>query len=935
MKNESKKSGEAGAALVIALLVMMLLMAFAALALSRTASETVITMNDTADSRTFNAAEAALEDATRDFATVVERKLVPNDDDIKAIKDKKVPYFEDNNYSFTKVIKQIGVSQVVTQTKGEFQGLVSLRDEWQIDVTARDKATGVENQVRRRFFNDRIPIFQFGAFYNDDLELNRPPLFVFGGRVHTNGNMFLSSSPASGGAGIYFKSKLTAAGEIVNDIWKTGTALANGTDNSGDIYVPNTTDVNQKLSVGNASVNCNGSGSALVDPTGRNFPYPKCKTNTNWTTFAQRFEGNLKAKVSKLELPIDKLKLDLIEMMRRGKNVGDMANIGGALGSVTAANQDGETVSKERFANKPGIRISLADAQNKLPQCANVVVNCGVRLDGALGSSLGYQPLTMNDGYKATALNGNRIAVSGRQIWIKIELVDFDGDNGVPVTKDVTQDILSLGVTEPAPIDSKFNISGYSATTDSRSIIKMQRFVIDGSSIGNPTSTSYVTGRNINSKDYNLVSRFSVNSSASSLADCPTQCVAKDNFAAPFTNGGVTSVSSNETAHYKLATSDGNLATGGSNRFVIVPFPIKLFDTREGARADSNGGLASKYVFKNGVMSLIDIDVANLRKFLNGDFDGLFPITTPFAVNKGNQGLRVADVPNLRGWVVYFSDRRGDADFDGRYDMEDVNPNSDSLTDEDINNNGTVDTDYINEAPTQNSSVEAGYAAVTDHTYYRRGVRLINGSTVPGTYNAATPTSTKGFTFASENGIYVWKNYNATSVNLPGGSQVADSSRYQPQDTQLHIPAAIVGDAVTILSNSWNDSKSFLYPFAPDQRVASDTQVRFAMISGDSLTASPNPAVGAGNGEGLNGGLHNFKRFLEVWDSKRLNYSGSLINLYNAYNNNGRWKCCNTVYRPPIRDWTFETTFTNPNRLPPGTPFVYYITFTGFERVND
>jgi hypothetical protein len=65
-----------------------------------------------------------------------------------------------------------------------------------------------------------------------------------------------------------------------------------------------------------------------------------------------------------------------------------------------------------------------------------------------------------------------------------------------------------------------------------------------------------------------------------------------------------------------------------------------------------------------------------------------------------------------------------------------------------------------------------------------------------------------------------------------------------------------------------------------------------------------------------------------------LNYSGSIVNLYNSYNNNGKWKCCTTVYDPPIRDWTFDSTFTDPNRLPPGAPFVYYITFTGFQRVN-
>lgn len=935
------KTGETGTALVIALLVMVILMGFAALALSRAVSETAITNNDTAESRSYSAAEAALEDATRDFATVVENKLVPSPQDITDIETSLVPYFsDDNKYSFTKTITQTGTSQTVTQTKGEFQGLISLRDEWQIDVTAHDNATGVETQVRRRFFNDRIPIFQFGAFYDDDLELNRPPLFVFGGRVHTNGNMFVSAYPLSYNGtslngGIYFKSKLTAAGEIVNDIWKTGTALANPWDNNGEVYIPNANGVNQKLAVGSGSVICDGTGNALVDPTTRRgtanaFPYPNCRQSSSWSSSSQVFEGNLIARASKLKLPVAKINQELIEMVRRGKNVNDMAKIGGAVSAVTASTQDNEILSKERFANKQGIRISLADSKNKLPQCYNVIAACGVKLDDPLGISLGYQPLPMTDGYRATALNGNRIAISGREVWIKIELVDFDYNNGVPATKDVTQDILSLGVTETAPVGGNFKIYGYSAlekTDDSRSIVKMQRFAIPGPTIPNPSGTNYLTNKSVSGVNLNVVARQRYVFPNFSYPNV---------FAASMTNSGSTTVSDDETLHMKWATFD-NEATFDR----LVPFPIQLFDTREGARNDSGGGLDKK-VYKNGVMSLIDIDVANLRRFLNGDFDNWFPVTTPYAISKLNVGLKSTDVPNQRGWVVYFSDRRGDNDFDGAYDMEDVNPNTNSLIDEDINNNGTIEADYTNEAPSADSSVDSAKAAVADHRFYRRGVRLINGTTVPGNYDTVTEGNTKGFTFASENGIYVLGNFNTTGVTnqanptlstnyLPKGDDTTDPNRNK------HIPAAIIGDAVTILSNAWNDGKSFAHPFDDTQRVASNTQVRFGMIAGDSLTAKPNPTPSAGTFEGLNGGIHNFKRFLEDWgtSNRRLNYSGSLINLYNAFNNDGRWKCCDAVYKPPVRDWTFESSFTNPNRLPPGTPFVYYMTFTGFERVND
>ena len=330
---------------------------------------------------------------------------------------------------------------------------------------------------------------------------------------------------------------------------------------------------------------------------------------------------------------------------------------------------------------------------------------------------------------------------------------------------------------------------------------------------------------------------------------------------------------------------------------------------------------------------MVDIDVANLRRFLSGSFDGLFPQGTPFAIANG-KSLRSTDAPSANGWVVYVSDRRGDYDFDGAYDMEDIFPDGQLQFNEDLNKNGILERDYDREAATYSTAVPRGQAATADHLYYRRGVRLINAVTLPGNYDAANPANTKGFTLASENGVYVDGNYNATGAGVSQNNSVTPPENYSPQNTPTHIPASIAADAVTILSNSWNDSESFVYPFSSSSRVASDTVVRFAMLAGDAITGDKSYYSPSQFGQ-LNGGVHNFKRFLENWTNKRLNYAGSLINLFNAQNNNGFQKCCTTVYSPPIRDWTFDTSFLNINRLPPGTPFIYSISFTGFQRVND
>ena len=71
--------------------------------------------------------------------------------------------------------------------------------------------------MRRKFLNNEIPIFQFGIFYDDDMEFHPGPVFNFGGRVHSNGNIFLAA-----GSGLYFSSKVTAHNNVFTDVGKNG-----------------------------------------------------------------------------------------------------------------------------------------------------------------------------------------------------------------------------------------------------------------------------------------------------------------------------------------------------------------------------------------------------------------------------------------------------------------------------------------------------------------------------------------------------------------------------------------------------------------------------------------------------------------------------------------------------------------------------------------
>lgn len=1052
--NVSTDPGQKGTAIVIALLILALLSVFVAFAVSRTTAETMAVGNETSEARTFYAAQGALETMTRNFNKVFETKLNPLQSDIDQVQDgTKIPGISQEqggqyNIQPDRVVQTSTTGAVVLPT-GPYAGLYAIRENWRLRVTATDIRDSTQVQLTRNVLNNRIPIFQFGIFYNDDLELFRPPRFSFGGRVHSNGNFFISP----GAEGIYFDSRVTATGHIVTQSWRNWNTSDSAND---DTFIKNASGTFIRLlptkgSVLNTTLNSADNVFQFPPPAPTPVPTPNAdlppsRLNSTWDTDSSVFDGNLRARVAALRLPLNVGQgTDLVEMVKRGKEVaningGDLfMNNAGVIAPVTAAANevDNPILRSERFANKTGIRVSLADSKAKLPGCANgtgttpIATPCGIRLDGDVfgqgadpnpadavvaNRARGYQPKNMRlnaadaaFGYRSTRVNGERLfhptpVAVNRGVWIKVETVQTNATTGAIMTTDITEDILSLGMTEQAPVIAGLSIDGYDSThpdnrsdlitrninqttpqtastgNDSRSVIKIQRFAIAGPNIPGPapnlpevapaTKWLYPFG------GYNFVSRFR-GTVAAIDAGCTAGCTSRVNDDPNFPT--TPNTASENRAHFKKMNYGDPLGL----RAAIVPFPIEMFDTREGTYFDNIANTpAAPNVSRNGVMSMIDIDIANLRRFLRGDYNGLFPDgaaaianSTPFSRNNtGNTGLRACtfqnpaptpcDIPENGGWVLYISDRRGDVNFDGEYDMEDVYGNNDGVTQpgEDLDGPvgpnqrfgaGVLDRifDVANCAPTPVLSAAgceasryadtytADRAAVTDHPYFRRGVRLINGTVIPGIYDSAVAANVKGFTVSSENGIYVQGNYNATGAATPVGNANTPYNQFFPFDTATHVPASIVADAVTILSNAWNDAESFSSPYNQGNRDATTTQMRFAMIAGDTISTKQN-ATNQGssvNGQNENGGVHNFKRFLEQWDSAggiRLDYAGSLINLFNSRNNNGSFKCCNTVYNPPRRNWVFDSTFLDPARIPPGTPFFQYVQTTGFERTN-
>jgi hypothetical protein len=176
----------------------------------------------------------------------------------------------------------------------------------------------------------------------------------------------------------------------------------------------------------------------------------------------------------------------------------------------------------------------------------------------------------------------------------------------------------------------------------------------------------------------------------------------------------------------------------------------------------------------------------------------------------------------------------------------------------------------------------------------RRAIRLINGSTLP----------SSGLTVVSENPIYIQGNY-----NTGGSSPPSNSGTYTDPDVSGYTrkPAAVVGDAVNILSSGWSDANSAQ---GIGSRVASaNTTVNAALVGG--ITPS--------SGGNYSGGGENFIRFLEDWSTKTLCYYGSMVELYNSQQATGTWTGNGTVFKSPVTNrWFYDDATFSGTTGPPG-----------------
>jgi hypothetical protein len=807
------------------------------------------------------------------------------------------------------------------QPPSAFSGMQGLITAFTMQVAAQT-GDGAEVKLQRQIELVSIPVFQFGVFSNTDLSFFNGPPFDFGGRVHTNGNLWLAANNGP----VYFRQNITVSGQVIRSNLENGLATIAGGAYGGDVVIgeePNPPPAAPAepaapyqiagqwwtLALGDGSMsgpNVYGALSGVAN-------------NPQWSNVVvPRFNGMLAIGAPQLNLISTALGgLQTPVALIRRPVVGELAS-------------NPTQFAQRYFTNVPPITASLRILLDDYPNPAAV--------PGALGnaSCIGADMLAL-DTVSATVpvdlasatLGGNPTQMPQSGATSAVNYTANDGYWQKPATPIITgclkvEYLNAAGVA--TDVTTEFLTHGYIAPNTNPA----------GTNAPNSTLYPAISG---------LLGAAQVN---------PNVC-GNENSLYPTSIIRFARVRDNP---HNWTAGNHCIGTGVAAMNTTDFWPLALFDTREGVPRDESeaatGPGTISQVTPLGNMYYIELDVTNLEKWFLG---------TLGAPDSGGAAYAVG------GYSVYFSDRRGNAVENqgapasgtkvaslGFNDF--VNPASalacpNGVLDsgEDLEGDGVLRTyggAYEPVLPTQllapvapntipnfqaNPNCPAGPPLVpalwqvyrvageareNPPYFFRHALKLVNGITINlGTacYGAA-PNPPCGLTVASENPVYIQGDYNA-----PGGSVTAAGT----------IASSVAADAVTMLSDSWNDVNSYIGPYNINVRNASNTQYRVAIIAGKQIPF----ALPAGEGQqdfGTDGGLHNFLRYIENWNGDTLTYEGSLVSFYFSRQAIGLYK--GTPYSPPSRTYDFDSTFTNgPSWLPPRTPSLRTVNTIGFSQM--
>jgi hypothetical protein len=565
-------------------------------------------------------------------------------------------------------------SNYETIPTGEFAGLVGLTTPYTLTVTAHT-GYGSEVKLQREIQTVAIPVFQFGVFCQGDCGFHSGTDFTFGGRVHSNGNLWLASGT---GATLKMSDKVTAAHEIVMTTLMNG--LASSTSWTGTVSITNGSSYKTLTtgSITGSSWNIQNlaAAEAASPPT---YTYNSAFTTTASGTF-NNYIGVLETGVKPLNIAIATpaiggQPIDLIRRPVQGENTANpakyqeryYANVGMGLRILlsnygsdgTCATSD---ISSTSSIGLPGL---AADGTGTTPTPVDLAtlawdVNATPSTSGPpyktapaglTAASVGYTvfPLPVSGAESASAYTANDGYWVKQYYPIIRGCLKIEYQNSAGGWTDVTWNILNLGYTgrNIDPQTGKNTVPAYvNPSTHGWEEPSLTATTQEVAAQGPVVKTGVQTVGCQDPSPYAVIRIARLRDNPSTAASTNDYCGNNSDFNASTqyeTNGSWSSGSNYTTMCSSTATASCPSVLGTDY------WPNVLFDSREGTLRDFDSTSATYTPTLAGAMYYIELDAANLGKCLTGT-------ATPYSTYC-NWGPSVAGT-NGEGYAIYFSDRR-------------------------------------------------------------------------------------------------------------------------------------------------------------------------------------------------------------------------------------------------------------------------------------
>lgn len=252
LPSKAYKPGEKGMALVVALLLVIVLAILGSTAMLATSTDLQISSNYRMSEQALYAAESGAEYGLNRLRAAL---AVLGGSTGSVVPPTLTGFTFENTGTFL-VADPIGV--VEKAVTGNFSGLMAYCQKYTLSSAVLKTNTNTRAAVVYEMEDQLIPLFQFGIFYHNDLEMLPGANMTFsGGRIHSNHDIYMSTS-----ATLTVNSVITTAGDVLHKRKNTGVMEA------GTVQIRDAAGAYHNLTL-DSETDPNWQANALADWNGR------------------------------------------------------------------------------------------------------------------------------------------------------------------------------------------------------------------------------------------------------------------------------------------------------------------------------------------------------------------------------------------------------------------------------------------------------------------------------------------------------------------------------------------------------------------------------------------------------------------------------------------------------------------------------------------